>query len=333
MESGADRRAAVRPHGPAVRAAGRSSGEGAVERADRSSLAVLPAIVAAGAAFAVAGSQHGVSVGGAPVFALCVLLAFAIQWIAFVPAYVLQSERFYDLTGSVTFLSASVVAIVLGPTPDARSFVLLGMVGVWAVRLGTYLTRRARKAGGDARFDAIKPSFARFLTVWTVQGLWVTLTLGAALAALTAVLRESLGALGFAGLAVWCAGFAIEVAADLQKSRFRALPQNRGRFIRTGLWALSRHPNYFGEIVLWVGVALVAAPVLRGWQLLTLVSPLFVFFLITRVSGVPMLERAADERWGGQADYETYKAATPVLVPLPRRRRSAAATKDQAEER
>lgn len=290
-----------------------------MKRAERGSLLALPIVLAVAAAMAFAGSQDGATAGGYPVFALCVALAFVIQWLAFVPAYLLQTERFYDLTGSLTFVIVAVVAVVLSPAPDARSYLLLAMVIVWAARLGFYLFRRIRATGADSRFDAIKPSFIRFLTTWTLQGLWITLTLGAALAALTTEMRKDLGPLTVAGVAVWCLGFAVEVGADWQKSRFRANPINRGRFIRTGLWAWSRHPNYFGEIVLWVGVALVAVPVLHSWQWATLVSPLFVFLLITRVSGVPLLEKKADERWGCQRDYEDYKARTSVLVPLPRR--------------
>jgi len=114
---------------------------------------------------------------------------------------------------------------------------------------------------------------------------------------------------------VWLVGFGFEVVADRQKRRFRSDPDNEGEFIRSGLWRLSRHPNYFGEIVLWVGVALVALPALEGWQHVTLVSPLFVYLLLTRVSGIPMLEEKADERWGGREDYERYKRETPVLWP------------------
>ncbi len=182
-----------------------------------------------------------------------------------------------------------------------------------------------RRAGADSRFEAIKPSFVRFLTAWTVQGLWVSLTAAAALAAITSA-EDGAGATGavaafgvdaflVVGLLVWAAGFAIEATADAQKRRFRADPANKGRFISTGLWAWSRHPNYFGEIMLWVGVAIVALPALGGWQYATLVSPVFVYVLLTRISGVPMLERAADARWGGEPDYERHTAATPVLVP------------------
>jgi steroid 5-alpha reductase family enzyme len=194
----------------------------------------------------------------------------------------------------------------------------LALVVIWASRLGLFLFRRILRAGKDARFDEIKPSFFRFLNFWTLQGLWVALTLAAAMAAITTTTRKELGWFALAGGLVWVFGFAIEAIADAQKNRFRADPANKGKFIHTGLWAWSRHPNYFGEIVLWIGVAIIALPVLQGWQWVTLISPVFVALLITRVSGVPMLEKKADERWGGQEDYEAYKERTPVLIPRPR---------------
>jgi steroid 5-alpha reductase family enzyme len=263
-----------------------------------------------------AGSQGGVSVHGTPLFALLVGVAFLMQWLAFVPAYLRQTERFFDITGSATYLTLMIGALVLNPAVTGRSILLLALVAAWAMRLGTFLFRRIHRAGKDKRFDAIKLSFPRFLMTWMLQGLWVTITLAPALAATTTLTVTSLGVVAAVGAVVWACGFTVEVVADTQKSRFRDDPTNRGRFMRTGLWAWSRHPNYFGEIVLWIGIALVALPVLRGWQLVTLVSPLFVTLLLTRVSGVPMLEQRADEQWGGQPDYEAYKARTPVLIPL-----------------
>ncbi len=286
-------------------------------KAERASLIAIPIAVLVGAGVAWAGSQGGGEAGGVPVFALAVGLAFLVQWIAFIPAYLLQTERFYDLTGSLTYVTVTALAVLLGPEVDARSVLLLALVVIWAARLGSFLVRRIRKAGKDERFDAIKPSFVRFLSAWTLQGLWVSLTLAAALAAVTTTVREELAVVTVLGVLVWAAGFGIEATADLQKSRFRADPANRGSFISTGLWAWSRHPNYFGEIVLWIGVAIIAVPVLRGWQWVTLISPLFVTLLLTRVSGVPPLEKRADAKWGGQPDYEAYKASTPVLVPRP----------------
>jgi steroid 5-alpha reductase family enzyme len=193
---------------------------------------------------------------------------------------------------------------------------LLVLVLVWAGRLGPFLFRRVRSAGKDDRFDSIKRSFSRLLLTWTLQGLWVGLTLAAALAAVTSTLPKKTDVFAYVGLAVWVIGFALEAIADLQKGRFRADPAKRGSFITSGLWGISRHPNYFGEITLWVGIAIIALPVLRGWQFATLISPVFVYLLISRVSGVPLLEKKADAKWGGQEAYEAYKRRTPVLVPF-----------------
>ncbi|MBN1137612.1 MAG: DUF1295 domain-containing protein [Anaerolineae bacterium] len=280
-------------------------------------LVSLPIVILIGLGVALAGSQGGASAFGIPIFAFSAGLAFLIQWLAFIPAYLLQTERFFDLTGSITYISVTILAVLLGPVVDGRSVLLLALVVIWAGRLGTFLVRRIHKAGKDARFDEIKPSLIRFLNTWTLQALWVTLTLSAALAAITTTTRKELGWFALVGFLVWAFGFATEVAADTQKNRFRADPQNKGKFVHTGLWAWSRHPNYFGEIVLWIGVAIIALPVLRGWQWVTLISPVFVALLLTRISGVPMLEKRADDRWGGQEGYEAYKERTPVLIPRP----------------
>lgn len=285
-------------------------------KSDASNLPITVLVLLLGAGIAWAGSSGGASVGGISVFALIVALAFLVQIIAFVPAFVTQSERFFDLTGSLTYITLTVVGAALAAPLDGRSALLVLLVLVWAARLGTFLFRRVRRSGKDRRFDKLKSSFVRFLNVWVIQGLWVTITAGAAWAAIATAQRVPMDALGIVGLLVWLLGFTIEVVADLQKSRFRAEPDNKGRFISSGLWSWSRHPNYFGEIMLWLGVAMIAFPALQGWQRITLLSPVFVILLITRVSGVPLLEAQADDKWGGQEDYEKYKARTSVLLPL-----------------
>lgn len=261
-----------------------------------------------------AGSQNGVESAGLPAFAWCALLAFGLQWLAFLPAYLRQTEIFYDLTGSITFVSTVSLALYLSPERDARSLLLAGCVTVWALRLGSFLFARILADGSDSRFDRIKPHPLRFFTTWSLQGLWVLLTAGCALAAITASHRSALGALEALGALLWLLGLCIETAADHQKRAFRRR-SGGDTFISEGLWSLSRHPNYFGEILLWTGVALMALPALRGWQLATLVSPLFVYLLLTRVSGIVLLEKKADARWGGRPGYEAYKANTPLLVP------------------
>lgn len=283
---------------------------------------IIAAIVVAiviGAALSWAGSDGGDRVGAVPVFALCGALAFAINWLAFVPSALAPTERYYDLVGGISYVTVTVVAVLLSGEPDLRALLVAAMVLVWSLRLATFLFRRISKAGGDSRFDDIKARPQKFFMAWTLQGLWVLLTAGAALAVITGGMRAPLGPVGIVGIAVWSSGMLIETVADRQKSRFKDDPSNQGRFIDVGLWAWSRHPNYFGEIVLWTGMAIVALPVLRGWQWATLISPVFVTFLLTKVSGIPALDESADERWGGQDDYEEYKRNTPVLVPKPPR--------------
>ncbi len=282
---------------------------------DRNSLIVFPILILIGFLFALAGSQGGATIAGLPVFGLCIGLTFLIQWLVFLPSYWLQTERFFDMTGSLTYVSVILIALVTSANLDARSILLAVLVILWALRLGSFLFNRIHKAGKDDRFDELKPSFIRFLNVWTIQALWVTFTAAAALVAITTTVRKELDLFAIVGALIWALGFAIEVMADSQKSRFNADPYNKGKFIQTGLWSRSRHPNYFGEIVLWIGIAVIALPVLQGWQWVALISPVFVTLLLTRVSGIPLLEKKADQKWGGQAEYETYKKRTPVLIP------------------
>ena len=192
-----------------------------MKKSDRNALLALPAIVLAGVLVAIAGSQGGVRAGNIPVFALAVALAFLIQWIVFIPAFLMQSEKFFDLTGSLTYITVITVTLILSGTPDTRAILVFALVLVWAVRLGTFLFRRVKKAGKDDRFDEIKPSFLRFLNVWTLQGLWITLTLAAALVALTSSTRKGIDVFAILGLLIWIVGFGFEVVADLQKSRFK----------------------------------------------------------------------------------------------------------------
>lgn len=287
------------------------------ERSNSNIVVGLIITLIVGAAISWAGSDGGTHIGTLPLFALCGAIAFAINWLVFVPSSLAQTEHFYDLTGGITYITVMAVAVYFAEPLDLRATLVAAMVMVWAVRLASFLFRRIAKAGKDSRFDVIKTKPIRFLLAWTLQGLWVLLTAAAALAVITGGVREPLGVIGIVGIAIWATGMLIEIISDRQKSNFRANPDNAGNFIRTGLWAWSRHPNYFGEILLWTGMAIVAVPVLQGWQWATLISPIFVTFLLTRVSGVPMLEEAADERWGGQDDYEHYKRTTPVLIPRP----------------
>ncbi len=282
----------------------------------KSIITILIAL-AIGLGVAWGGSQGGTTVGSIPVFLLCGIFTFAVNWLVYVPANIYKTEKYYDLTGSLTYLTVIIAACLLSAPLDARSAIVALMVVIWALRLGTFLFRRISADGKDVRFDKIKTNPLRFLVTWTMQGTWVALTAASALLIITSNTRLPIDFFAILGFAMWVAGFVFEVIADNQKSHFRANPENKGRFINTGLWAWSRHPNYFGEILLWAGITVASLPLLTGWQWVTFISPLFVFFLLTRVSGVPMLEKSAKERWGDEQDYQNFVANTPVLFPRP----------------
>ncbi|MEP1469684.1 MAG: DUF1295 domain-containing protein [Halieaceae bacterium] len=267
-----------------------------------------------GLLMAAAGSFNGIVVGQLPLFALCIFLAFAVQWLAFVPAYLRQTEKFYDLTGSITYIGVAIIALVLSQKTDSRSLLLTAMIVVWALRLGSFLFLRIRADGADSRFDKIKPNPLSFLATWSLQGLWVSVTGACALAAITSGNSTALSLFDLGAILLWLVGFAVEVVSDRQKRQFRAA-NGSGQFITSGLWSISRHPNYLGEIMLWLGIALLAAPVLQGWQWITMISPVFVYLLLTRVSGIPLLEKKADKLWGQDPRYQAYKANTPILLP------------------
>jgi steroid 5-alpha reductase family enzyme len=247
-----------------------------------------------------------------------VILAFVIQWIAFLPAYIFQTEKFYDLTGSLTYLSVIWYSLTSSSNYFANlnvaNIIIVLLITLWAVRLGSFLFMRIHKDGEDKRFRTIKPSATQFFMTWTLQGLWVSLC---SMCALTAISSDSgivINTLFYLGLGLFIFGFVTEVIADKQKTAFRSIPENRDKFITTGLWAKSRHPNFFGEIILWTGIAVMSFSSLTGLQYLTLISPVFTYLLLVYVSGVRMLEARADKKWGDNEEYIKYKTETPVLM-------------------
>jgi steroid 5-alpha reductase family enzyme len=253
-------------------------------------------------------------------------LCFGINWLAWIPASVLQSERFYDLTGSVTFISVTVAVVgAFVRTPDLPATMprLLPalFVLIWTLRLGSFLVGRIHRAGKDGRFDQLKTSPVRFFVPWTLQGLWVFLTSLAMIVQVSAA-RPLAGTWApVVGAMLWLLGFVLEVVADRQKAAFVRDERNRGRFLTTGLWAWSRHPNYFGEILLWFGVFVMGIQDYVGGEWAAALSPGFVFVLLRFISGVPLLEQRADARWGSDPAYRAWRDATPVLWLRPPRRR------------
>ena len=278
-------------------------------------LATMVSIIL-GALMALIGSQNSIMLNGYPLFAVCAAIGFLLHWIMFLPAYIYQTEHYFDLTGSISYLTVTIFAIINKPEQDFRAILLCLLIVFWAIRLGSFLLSRVKRDGKDNRFTIMKTKFWWFLMTWTIGGLWVLMTMAAALAAITSDLTLPFGEIAYIGLLLWIIGFSIEIIADKQKTLFRSKIENKDLFISHGLWKWSRHPNYLGEIILWFGIALIAYPVLSDWQLMTLISPIFVYILLTRVSGINILEGRANKKWGNNPEYISYKKLTPVLFPI-----------------
>ena len=245
-----------------------------------------------------------------------VMLAFLIQWVAYIPAYIFQTEKFYDLTGSLSYLT--VIWFVFFSSNNLsglniQNLIVVTLISIWAIRLGTFLFGRIHKDGEDKRFRTIKTSASQFFMTWTLQGMWVSICTMCAITAISSSQGIIANALFYLGLAFFVVGFAIEVVSDQQKSAFRAVPENKEKFITSGLWSKSQHPNYFGEILLWSAIALLSISSLNGTQYLTLISPVFTYVLLVYISGVRMLDDMGNKKWGHLEEYKEYKRNTPTL--------------------
>ncbi len=255
---------------------------------------------------------------GLQIIQQAVLIAFVIQWILFIPAFYFQTEKFYDLTGSATYIFiVSYISIQsnFAKNVNLGNILLASFIILWAIRLGSFLFTRIHKSGEDKRFKFIKPSPSRFFMTWTLQGMWVSICSMCALTAMASKNGVIQNGFFYIGMLVFIAGFVIEIIADWQKSIFRKNSTNKGQFISNGLWYYSRHPNYFGEITLWLGISIMSFSSLSSWQYITLISPLFTYMLLVYVSGVRILEISGLEKWGHLQNYQEYIRTTSSLFP------------------
>ena len=263
-------------------------------------------------------SFNSIELSGVNLVGHLLVMIFVIQWIAYIPAFIFKTEKFYDLTGSLTYIAAISFALYSTNTTqslDLGSLILGAAIIVWAVRLGSFLFMRVHKDKKDGRFDTIKTSFSQFFMTWTLQGMWVFICSSAALVAIANPTGVPINIVFIIGLALFILGFVVEIIADNQKSAFRSIPENKDVFINEGLWARSRHPNYFGEITLWTGITVMGISTFEGMNYLALFSPIFSYLLLNYVSGVRMLEHRGQKKWGHLDAYKTYKESTPKLIP------------------
>ena len=251
-------------------------------------------------------------------FKKIISLIFGLQLTGFIPSFYLKSEKYYDLFGGVSFISSIFLMLFLKIriTNDlsTREIILASCVLLWTIRLSFFLFQRVKRVGKDVRFDNLKFSFSKFLLAWMTQGLWVFICLLPILVVFSSPTSNDIMYLTLGGL-LYFFGLLIEIIADYQKTIHNKLNNKKREFISSGLWSKSRHPNYFGEFLIWTGITIICFPVFSGFKYLALITPIFIYFLLNYISGVNLLEERATEKWGNNPEYVKYLKTTPRFFP------------------
>lgn len=244
------------------------------------------------------------------------IVSLGINISLFLVAYFLKTDKLTDAAYALSFMVLALFGLLSGEATTSRLLVT-AMVLTWALRLGGFLLYRIQKIGRDQRFDAWRHSFWLLGRFWVLQAItaWVVM-----LPVLFALSKSNIDmhVLIFLGIAIWLGGLGLESVADLQKFRFSQNPRNKNKWIAEGVWSWSRHPNYFGEMTIWVGMYIAVFLSLTGVEkVIGLASPLFIIGILLFATGIPILEKKADERWGSNKAYQDYKKRTSILIPSP----------------
>jgi len=244
-----------------------------------------------------------------------ITMDFAIQMAIALPALFLQTEKFYDLSGASTTVLLTLLTLRNRENVSERQRWTSAIVAMWGVRLSLFLFRRILKSGSDWRFNKVKRKPLTFLLYWMIQALWIFLD-GLPVFILNS--REDTAEttwIDYAGRFIGILGFIMETLADHQKSVFKSDPANHGKFISSGLWRYCQHPNYFGEFLVWIGIWLSSVSAFKGMEHIGVLSPIFTILLITKVSGIPFLQRRAKKTWGEDPVWQKYHKTTPLIIP------------------
>lgn len=253
------------------------------------------------------------------IYLLALLISLGINFLFYLLASILKTDKFTDFTYGLTFVALTFLFLFTNQTFYFYQLILVTMVALWAIRLISYLLVRILKIKKDSRFDKMREKPLEFLKFWTFQGLAVWVIVLPSIYLLNFSENRSISLIMVLGVLIWALGLLIETISDWQKFAFKNNPQNKNFWIQSGLWKYSRHPNYFGEMLCWWGIFIFVLPFLEGLSWLTIISPIFITFILLFVSGIPPLEKRYEKKYKNNKKYQEYKKKTSILIPLPQK--------------
>lgn len=248
---------------------------------------------------------------------LTLAISLIIQAFFFTFAASLKTDKVTDLSYGLSFIALAFYTLLTSSVFSPLQILVVSLILLWGIRIATYLFVRILKIGRDKRFDGIRENFLKFAQFWTLQGFAVWIIMLPGLILLSSPIDLPITPLSIIGATIAITGLAIETVADWQKFTFKNKPQNKGKFIQSGIWKYSRYPNYFGEMTFWWGIFMVTLPALSGASYLAIIGPGFITYLLIFGTGIPPLEKKQLQKYGKLESFKKYRKNTSLLIPLP----------------
>ncbi len=245
---------------------------------------------------------------------LSATIIFGFMNVMFVIAQLKKDNSIVDIGWGLGFLAVVTGLLISTESEGVVQFTFFGMIALWSLRLAGYIYKRNKGAGEDFRYAAWRKEWGKhvvwraYLQVFMLQGsiMWIVLSPSYAVFTMP---EDTFSATHYVGLVLWCIGFYFEAVGDAQMMHFKSDPKNKGKVMNTGLWRYTRHPNYFGEALLWWGFGVYSFNLELWW--LSIIGPALITFLLLKVSGVTMLER----KYEGNPKYAYYQRTTNAFLP------------------
>lgn len=239
-------------------------------------------------------------------------IVFVLNILGFIFGYLLKTDKFTDITYSLSFICASFFGLIFFAEISIFTILPVVMITLWGIRLGFFLLRRILAMGRDKRFDTMRDSVIKFGSFWLLQSVSIIIIILPVIFQLS-IKDGTLGIFQWLGIFIWIVGWLLESIADGQKYQFKKT--NPDQFFYGGIFRWIRYPNYLGELLVWTGIWIFGLDYYFGiWGWITIISPIWIFILLRYISGIPLVEAQRNAKYSNDLQYQEYKKSTPLLI-------------------